>query len=66
MKGAFLLDVEAERRARKARDEAEPDTAGTPAGADGAEPARPGAGEKPLEDYLARWCSNRRGSSSGT
>lgn len=66
MKGLFLLDVEEERRARRARSEAVP-AAGeeaVPAGEDsGGKEAAPDAG-KPLEDYLARWHGNWRGSSS--
>ena len=62
MKGLFLLDVEEERRARRAR-EAALREAGSPDGepTEGEGPPDPG---KPLEDYLARWHGNWRGSSS--
>ncbi len=63
MKGAFLLDVEEEKRRQRAKTEA-----GLRAGVDAVEgapeneaPVDPG---KPLEDYLARWHGNWRGSSS--
>lgn len=65
MKGLFLLDVEEERRARIARDaasrDAPPQAPDEAAGEGGCPPPDPG---KPLEDYLARWHGNWRGSSS--
>ncbi|HEY3489448.1 MAG TPA: hypothetical protein VGK27_04910 [Candidatus Deferrimicrobiaceae bacterium] len=66
MKGLFLLDVEEEKQARRARDEAA--RAGTGAApesaADKDESSGPAPAGKPLEDYLARWHGNWRGSSS--
>ncbi|HEY5995835.1 MAG TPA: hypothetical protein VIU29_02390 [Candidatus Deferrimicrobiaceae bacterium] len=65
MKGLFLLDVEEERRARHAREAASREAGPSPpedaAGEGGGAPPDPG---KPLEDYLARWHGNWRGSSS--
>ena len=62
MKGLFLLDVEEERRARRARAAAEGEA--PPAEDGGAPEAAPADPGKPLEDYLARWHGNWRGSSS--
>lgn len=66
MKGLFLLDVEEERRARLAREamsrEKSPPSPDEAAGEGGCSP--PDDPGKPLEDYLARWHGNWRGSSS--
>jgi hypothetical protein len=63
MKGLFLLDVEEERRARRARAEADRAADESPSEGAGGDDAVVDPG-KPLEDYLARWHGNWRGSSS--
>jgi hypothetical protein len=64
MKGLFLLDAEEARRAKLARETAAAED-GSPGGEPAAgEPEPPAGPGKPLEDYLARWHGNWRGSSS--